>query len=112
MRASNAIVAFGLLVASATTVHGAFLDPPECALENSLELFACQDALTSRAIGTINADQDLACCKGIFGGSGALDSKPERYNETSDTWFTLENFLPMGCLCDDDIYGQDPDFFD
>jgi hypothetical protein len=27
MRASNAILAFGLLVASATTVHGAFLDP-------------------------------------------------------------------------------------
>jgi hypothetical protein len=54
----------------------------------------------------------LACCKGIFGGSGALDSKPERYNETSNTWFTLENFLPMGCLCDDDIYEQDPEFFD
>ena len=51
----------------------------------------------------------MACCKGIF---GTGDSKPERYNETSDTWFTLENFLPMGCLCDDDIYGQDPDFFD
>jgi hypothetical protein len=27
MRASNAILAFGLLVASATTVHGAFLNP-------------------------------------------------------------------------------------
>ena len=40
------------------------------------------------------------------------DSKPERKNETTGTWFTLENFLPMGCLCDDDIYGQDPDFFD
>ena len=54
----------------------------------------------------------MACCKGIFGGTGADDSKPERYNETSNTWFTLENFLPMGCLCDDDIYEQDPDFFD
>jgi hypothetical protein len=54
----------------------------------------------------------LACCKGIFGGSGAGDSKPERYNETSNTWFTLENFLTMGCLCDDDIYEQDPEFFD
>lgn len=27
MRASNAILAFGLLVASAATVHGAFLSP-------------------------------------------------------------------------------------
>ena len=54
----------------------------------------------------------MACCKGIFGGSGALDSKPERYDETSNTWFTLHNFLPMGCLCDDNIYEQDPDFFD
>ena len=66
----------------------------------------------ARAAGTTNADHDLACCKGIFGGSGANDPKPQRYNETSNTWFDLHNFLPMGCLCDDDIYEQDPDFFD
>jgi hypothetical protein len=55
----------------------------------------------------------LDCCKGIFGdSSGAPNSLPERENKTSGTSVTLHNFLPMGCLCDDDIYGQDPDFFD
>jgi hypothetical protein len=85
----------------------------ECALENSLELFACKAALTTRALGAENAQQDLDCCKGIFGdSSGAPNSLPERENKTSGTSVTLHNFLPMGCLCDDDIYEQDPDFFD
>ena len=72
--------------------------------------FSCQDAIESAGL---DPDANKICCKGIFGGTEAGDEPPRVENATNPgTFDNLPNFLPHGCLCIDDIYDEDREFFD
>ena len=66
----------------------------------------CQGAFGA---GMTNVALNEKCCKGIFN----PDEAPRQENATINGQFgILGDFMPLGCMCIDDIYAQDSEFFD